>query len=65
MFDRNKFKAQMALNGIGGKELAEKMEMNESTLYRKIRDDGNFTRKEINNLISILHIENPNDIFFN
>lgn len=64
MFDKTRFKAQIVLAGITSKELAEKLGINESTLYRKINKDGNFTRDEINKLIEILNIENPQEIFF-
>ena len=64
MFNQNKLKAQMALKNISARELAKRMEINESTLYRKIQNDGNFTRSEINLMISILDIKDPADIFF-
>lgn len=64
MFNQNKLKAQMALKNISARELAKRMDINESTLYRKIQNDGNFTRSEINLMISILEIEDPADIFF-
>jgi hypothetical protein len=46
------------------KELAEYLGINELTLYRKINNDGAFTRKEINAMIKFLHIEDPAEIFF-
>jgi len=64
LFDKNKFKAQMVLVGITSKKLADELGINESTLYRKINADGNFTRDEISQLVSILRIDNPQDIFF-
>ena len=64
MFDRKRFKAQLVLAGLTSKELAEKLGINEATLYRKINDDGRFTRQEINELIRILNIEDPEPIFF-
>ena len=64
MFDKNKFRAQMVLVGITSKRLADELGINESTLYRKINADGNFTRDEISQLVSILKIDNPQDIFF-
>lgn len=64
MFNKNKFKAQLVLSGISAKELAKKMEIDESTLYRKIQNDGSFTRSEINHMIEILNITDPKDIFF-
>lgn len=64
MFNRRKFQAQMVLMGISMKDLSKQLEINESTLYRKLGDDGNFSREEIGKIINILHIENPMDIFF-
>lgn len=64
MFDERKFRAQIVLKGLTVKDLATQLGVNESTLHRKIRQDGNFSRDEINKLISILEIENPADIFF-
>lgn len=64
MFDKRRFMAQMALSGMTLKELAQKLGIDESTLYRKINDDGRFSRKEMNSIIVILHIEDPNPIFF-
>ena len=64
VFDEKRFKAQLVLSGITATELATKLGINESTLYRKIRQDGAFTRDEINEMIKILGIRDPKDIFF-
>lgn len=64
MFNKNKFKAQMLLSGVTAKDLAKAMGIDESTLYRKIQNDGSFTRSEINQIIDILKISDPKDIFF-
>ena len=64
MFDKRKFLAQITLRDVSKKELAEKLGINEQTLYRKINNDGFFTRKEINTMINFLAIENPAEIFF-
>lgn len=64
MFNEKLFKAQMVLQGLNVTELAGKMGINASTLYRKIKADGDFSRSEINQMIDILHIENPQEIFF-
>ena len=44
--------------------LAERLNINESTLYRKINADGDFSREEINIMIEYLEIDNPSEIFF-
>lgn len=64
MFDKRKFLAQMTLRDVSKKELAEELGINEATLYRKINNDGYFTRSEINKLIEVLRIDNPAEIFF-
>ena len=64
MFDERRFKAQMILAGVTVKELSDMLDIDESTFYRKLKMGGAFTRKEINDMISILHISNPMDIFF-
>ena len=64
MFDEKRFKAQLALCGMSQKQLAEAININESTFYRKIQRGGDFTRAEINRIINILNIEHPEDIFF-
>ena len=64
MFDKRKFMAQIVLAGMTQKELAQKLGIDESTLYRKINDDGRFSRKEMNDIIEILQIKDPNPIFF-
>ena len=64
MFDERKFRAQLVLKGISMKELASLLNLNESTVYRKINDNGSFTRDEINKMIEFLEIENPMEIFF-
>lgn len=64
MFDKNKFKASIVAAGKTVNDVAVELGMNESTLYRKISNDGAFTRQEIQKLIVFLKIENPFDIFF-
>lgn len=64
MFDERKFNACLALNGISKKQLAAELGMNEATLYRKLQRKGDFSREEINKMISFLKIDNPEEIFF-
>ena len=64
MFNKSEFKAQVARSETTYKEIAENLGIDESTLWRKIQNDGSFTRKEINKLIIILNIESPETIFF-
>ena len=64
MFDRKKLRAQMVLKDISAKDLCKALNINESTFYRKLNDDGRFTREEMNIMIQVLEIEDPADIFF-
>lgn len=64
MFRENEFRAQIVRAGKTNKELAGFLGIDESTLYRKIKADGNFTRDEINKMIKFLNIEDPEAIFF-
>lgn len=64
MFKKNEFRAQVARAGKTQKEVAEYLGIDESTLYRKIQNDGSFTRGEINKMIVFLSIEHPESIFF-
>lgn len=56
MFDKKRFKAQMILAGVTMKDLAEELGVDESTMYRKINLDGNFTREQINKLVQVLRL---------
>lgn len=64
MFDKNRLKAQMVLRGMTTKELAAKLNIDESTFYRKLKNNGQFTREELAIMIKVLNIENPSEIFF-
>lgn len=64
MFNKNKFKASIVAAGKTANDLATELGINESTLYRKISNDGAFTRQEMQKIITFLKIENPLDIFF-
>lgn len=64
MFDERRFRAQLVLADVTMKDLAAALDINESTLYRKIKQDGAFTRDEINIMIAFLKIEDPKEIFF-
>lgn len=64
MFCLNKLKAQMVLKEISAKDLAKALDLNEATFYRKLKNDGSFTRGELEVIIQTLDIEDPADIFF-
>lgn len=64
MFNETELKVQMTRCGVTNQEVAKALGIDESTLYRKIKADGRFTRSEINTLIDFLRIEDPRAIFF-
>lgn len=64
MFDRKEYRVAVARAEKTNKEISEYLGIDESTLYRKVQNDGSFTREEINKLIKFLDIENPAVIFF-
>lgn len=64
MFDRKRLQSQMVLKGITGKELASRIGISETTLYRKMSDDGDFSRTEIKKMMTVLDINDPVPIFF-
>ena len=63
-FDKNKFKAQLVLAGVTNRELIDYLGITTTTYYRKLRNDGSFTRDELSKIIDRLEIEKPEDIFF-
>ncbi len=63
-FDKGKFEELLQKSGITKKRLAEALGINESTLHRKINNEGNFDRKEIGIIVDFAKIENPMEIFF-
>ena len=64
MFNRRKLQAQMVLKGYNVSQVAEMLGINSATMYRKLGNDGDFSRTEINQLIDILDIEDIRGIFF-
>lgn len=64
MFRENELRAQMARKGVSQEELAKALGISASTLWRKIKADGNFTRNEIGAMIDFLELEDPDSIFF-
>lgn len=64
MFNERKFRAQVVLAGVTMGDVAKELNIDESTLYRKIKMNGAFTREEMAKLIKFLHMEKPIEIFF-
>ena len=64
MFNKNKFKAEVISAGKTYGDVANHLGINETTLYRKIARDGDFSRSEIQKICDLLCIDNPAPIFF-
>ncbi len=64
MFNKLEFNAQIVRKGLRKIDVAKALDIDVSTLYRKIENDGDFDRDQINTLISLLDIKDPKPIFF-
>ncbi len=64
MFNKYEFNAALARRGMKKVELAKYLGIEYSTLYRKIEENGKFTREEMAKIIDILSIDDPMKIFF-
>ncbi len=64
MFNKLKFKAAVIESGKTMADVAEYLNINESTLYRKINGTSEFSRDEIQNICIFLHLDSPVEIFF-
>lgn len=63
MFDKKQFKVAVMLAGLTLRQVAAALNIDEATLYRKMNGESDFYRREIQQLCSILKIENPSAIF--
>lgn len=54
----NMLKAQMIMSGITPRVLSEKLGINASTYYKKLRGDSEFTQSEICEIKHILSLSN-------
>lgn len=64
MFNRRLFEAHLVLAGISKSEMASILGIDVSTFSRKLKNDGDFTRTQINKMIEVLDIEEPSEVFF-
>lgn len=64
MFNKNKFEALLKLHNISKDELADFLGISKSYLYRKIREGGDFTVKEIGLMIGFFGKEEVLDSLF-
>ena len=65
MFDRRKLQAQMVLRGMNVEKLSSQLNLNVSTVYRKL-DSGEFSRSEITEISDILEMTSEDiiNVFF-
>ncbi len=63
MIDTKKLKEIIALNGLTQKKVAVRIGMSEKTFYQKMKK-GIFGSNEIQKMINLLQIKEPEEIFF-
>ena len=66
MFNRNKFRGRVIAEGYTLVYIAAKLDINPTTLNRKMSGESDFTREEIQKLRAILRLtaEETDEIFF-
>ncbi len=64
MFDEQKFRAAAILSGLSMDQIANQLGINSTTLYRKLKRNGDFSRSEIQILRSLFTVKNTDSIFF-
>ena len=64
MFDRKEFDIELVRNEMNMSDLAIAIDIHPSTMYRKVADNGDFTREEIEKITERLHLDSPMKIFF-
>ena len=64
MFDKAAFREAIDSSGKTAKEIAADIGIDESTFYRKINDNGRFTRQEIGKIADIFGMPKTISIFF-
>lgn len=64
MVDTKKIKALMVENDYTRQTLAKEIGITARSLGGRLRGESSFTLNEAQNLIRVLHIDNPSEIFF-
>ena len=64
MFDQDQFNVLLYSNHMTKEQLARELGISAPTLYRKIKDSGNFSKKEIDKLIALFGSTKIIPIFF-
>jgi len=64
LFDEIKFKKAIEESGYTLSDIAVMLDIDLSTLYRKMHGESDFYRREIDIIVENLKIKNPSKIFF-
>ena len=64
MFDKKEFDIELVRNEMNMSDLEIAIDIHPSTMYRKVEDNGDFTREEIEKITERLHLDSPMKIFF-
>ena len=64
MFNEQELRVAMVREQKTMKDIADMLEISQTTLYRKIKQDGDFSRKEIQRISEFLKLKEPDKIFF-
>ncbi len=64
MFNEKRFRNFLKEKGVSIQKVADILNIDISTLYRKMNGTSDFYRNEMDALIRELGIENPSEIFF-
>jgi hypothetical protein len=64
VFDKKEFDIELVRNEMNMSDLAIAIDIHPSTMYRKVADNGDFTREEIEKITERLHLDSPMKIFF-
>ena len=64
MFNKKEFEIALIRKSVKKNELAKALNIDVSTLYRKIENNGDFSREQIVKIMEFLDISDPKPIFF-
>ena len=64
MFNEQELRVAMVREQKTMKDIADMLEISQTTLYRKIKRDRDFSRKEIQRISEFLKLKEPDKIFF-
>ena len=64
MFNEQELRVAMVREQKTMKDIEDMLEISQTTLYRKIKRDGDFSRKEIQRISEFLKLKEPDKIFF-